>query len=129
MRSELGRVVGRWIEKYILIPVPGYSFLRNLVQSLGNTSKVEGIRPALKILPGGGYQAAYLVEEISDGFCTILLPHAPAAMAGPVEILPSDQVRVLDENFGLFMQSINHWGMGMQNFTKPVTSNSKKQIL
>lgn len=126
MRSNFGVRVGEWIELKILHPVPGYEFLKSLIHSLGNTHKVKGMRPALKILPNGGYQAAYVIEENADGMCTILLPHAPAAMAGPVEILPTSQVKIMDKSFGEFMQSINHWGMGIIALADRELSQSKQ---
>jgi uncharacterized membrane protein len=119
MRSNIGVRVGEWIESKILYPVPGYEFLKSLINSLGNTRKARGFRPALKKLPGGGYQTAYVVENPGNGWMTILLPHSPAAMAGPVELVPADQVEILETGFGNFMQTLNHWGIGVQELTPP----------
>jgi len=125
MRSWLGIGLGRWIERSVLMPLPGYGFLKNLTHSLGNTNRVSGFKPVLKHLPDGGFQIAYLVEEDSQARCTILLPHAPAAMSGPVEIVPRDKLRVLDCSFGEVMQSLNHWGLGAQRFVLSVDENSE----
>lgn len=128
MRSALSYRLGRWVERCFLHPIPGYDFLKNLTHSLGNTKKVNGFRPALKKLPGGGFQAAYVVEDDGNGTYTLLLPHAPAAMSGPVEIVPRDQVRILDVGFGKFMQSLNHWGTGLQHLTQPSDSNPHSNL-
>ena len=116
MRSKLSQSAGRWIERRVLCPVPGYGFVKTLIHSLGDTDRVGRFRPVFRKLPDGGLQAAYLIEEGADGTCTILLPHAPAAMTGPVEVVPRSQLRPADASFGEFMQSLNHWGTGMQRF-------------
>lgn len=116
MRSNLSQSAGRWIERRLLRPVPGYDFVKTLIHSLGDTDRVGRFRPVFRKHPDGGLQAAYLIEEGDDGNCTILLSHAPAAMSGPVEIVPRGQLRPTNASFGEFMQSLNHWGTGMQRF-------------
>jgi len=124
MRSPWGVGIGRAAESRILLPIPGYAFLKHLTLSLGGRDQERGFQAALKRLPNGGFQAVYIVEQSETGMCTILLPHAPAAMSGPVEIIPHAELEVLDVGFGDFMQSISHWGTGLSNFTVPSSTST-----
>jgi uncharacterized membrane protein len=129
MKSGWGRAMGSWLERHILSPIPGYGFLKNLTHSLGGSAEANHFRAAFKNLPGGGWQAVYVVEESEGKMCTILVPHAPAAMSGPVEIVPRDRLRILSASFGGFMHSINHWGSRMSQFADLSTTepNQKTQ--
>jgi uncharacterized membrane protein len=93
-------------------------------------AEANTLRAALRHLPDGSRRAVYLVEEPNGGLCTILVPHAPAAMSGPVELVPRDSLSKLDRGLGSFMQALNHWGTGLAQLPEvsglEVTSRRKE---
>jgi hypothetical protein len=47
MRTTLGQVVGRFIERLVLNPIPGYRVLKILTHSLGGLDESTAFTPAL----------------------------------------------------------------------------------
>jgi uncharacterized membrane protein len=52
------------------------------------------------------------MEDLGDGFATLMVPRAPTPMVGPIKIVPIAQVEALDASLGELTAVIGHWGVG-----------------
>ena len=114
MRSEIGRRLGRWLEKLLFGRLALYDVLKRLTTSFAGIDKERAFRPALFNAGNGNHELAYMVEDHGDGNATILLPRAPAALTGPIKVVPSTQIELLNISLGDFSMVLSHWGVGLQ---------------
>jgi len=114
MRSEIGRRLGRWLENLLFGRLALYNVLKRLTTSFTSIDKDRAFRPALVNAGNGSHELAYMVEDHGDGNATILLPRAPAALTGPVKVVPRTQIELLNISLGDFSMVLSHWGIGLQ---------------
>ena len=114
MRSEIGRRLGRWLEHLLFGRLALYNVLKRLTTSFTSIDKDRAFRPALVNAGDGSQELAYMVEDHGDGNATILLPRAPAALTGPVKVVPRTQIELLNISLGDFSMVLSHWGIGLQ---------------
>ena len=72
-------------------------------------------RPAVLNSPDGSREIVYVIEDHGDGQVTILIPWAPASFAGPVKIMGSDRIEVLDASLGDTSRVLSQWGVGVRD--------------
>ena len=93
VQSTLARATSGWVERYLLLHLPGHRAIKGLTQSLSGSSEAGAFKPALLILEGGQRELAYLIEDHGDGEATVMLPSSPTPMAGSVKIVRRDQIQ------------------------------------
>lgn len=118
MRLAWSRAGGHWIERHVLLPIPGYRALKGIIQSFGGTDDAESFRPMLLLSENGQREIAYLVEEHEDGQATVLLPWAPTPMAGSVRIVPRNQLQDVNLNLAEVTAVLSHWGLGVRDLLR-----------
>lgn len=59
-----------------------------------------------------------IVEQLSDGSFTVLVPSAPTPMAGSVYILPPHRVHPVDIPFTQAIAVFSKWGTGAGEFVR-----------
>ncbi len=118
MRLAWSRAGGRWIERNVLLPVPGYRALKGIIQSFGGADEAKSFRPMLLLSENGQREIAYLVEEHDDGQATVLLPWSPTPMAGSVKIVPRSQLQELNLSLAEVTGVLSHWGMGIRDLIR-----------
>ena len=69
------------------------------------------MQPALVSIEDG-WQIAYLLEPLENGWVTVFLPQAPTPMSGNVMYLPADRVRPLNITMVQAMAIVKHIGVG-----------------
>jgi len=115
MRTRVGSAVGRFIERLVLDPVPGYKVFKTLTHSLGGLDKSSAFTPAL-LDDGDGTRAPVLaVEEHPGGDFTVLVPMAPTPTVGPVRVVPGCRLQRLDVPLVDFMECYFHFGSGVKD--------------
>lgn len=62
--------------------------------------------------PDDRREFTYLMEDIGDGYVTVMLPRAPTPMAGSIKLVPMSQVEVLEVSLSEPAAVITHWGVG-----------------
>jgi uncharacterized membrane protein len=68
--------------------------------------------PAVLSLPQDSMQLVYLIEEHDNGFSTVIIPSAPAALAGPLQYVRNERLRKLDVPLAMMVQSLQAYGIG-----------------
>ena len=126
-RCKPGRWMGLWIERGLLLPLPGYRAIKSLTRSLGNPEQAEGFKPALLVSADGQKELAYRIEDHGDGQATVMLPWAPTSMAGSVKIVKRDQVELLSVGLAEITQVLTHWGVGTRAALHPQHASGKRE--
>lgn len=111
-RAEVGRRVGRWLERNTFGRFPLYAAVKAVAAGLVEIGDGSGIKPVLLLSGEGQREFAYLIEEHGDGQATILVPWAPTALAGSVKIVSIDQIERIDARFSDVTRVLSHWGLG-----------------
>jgi len=60
----------------------------------------------------GHKQFVYLVEDLDDGWVTVLLPQSPNSMAGSVRVVKREQLELLTAKMSKVSELLAHWGVG-----------------
>jgi uncharacterized membrane protein len=104
--------VGDWVESNTIGRLPLYQAIKSLTSRFAAMQESGGFKPALIRGPNDQRELAYLMEDLGDGFATVMLPRAPTPMIGSIKLVPMTQVEVLDVSLGEFTAVISHWGVG-----------------
>ena len=118
LRSEIGRTLGRRIERATLDRLPGYTVLKSLTGGFKGSEEGEAFKPAVLISPDGTRELAYRIEDHKDGHVTVLLPWAPTPFAGSIKIVEQDRVELIDTNLAGFTEALSHWGVGVRELVR-----------
>jgi uncharacterized membrane protein len=113
MYSQVGRRLGRWVERSVLGRLPMYGALKRLAKGFAQAKTENAFRSAVLTSSQGDQEIVYIIEEHDDGQMTILVPWAPMAFAGPVKIVSRDKIEMLDANLGDVSKALSHWGVGV----------------
>jgi len=112
MLAGPGRALGLWIERKVLLPLPGYSAIRSLTRSLGNVAEGEAFKPALLRSDDGSREIVYLIEDLADGHAAVMIPWTPTAMAGNLKIVERRRIESLNASLADVTKVLGHWGVG-----------------
>jgi uncharacterized membrane protein len=117
LRSRWMVRLGRGIERGVLERMPMYRMVKRLSTSLLDR-QARTFAPALMLAEDGSAEVAYLIEELDDGYVTLLLPWAPAAFAGSVRLVRREKVRRLDCTLDDFSRCLAHLGLGLRELVE-----------
>lgn len=115
VKSEGAKRLGNWVESKTIGRMPMYHFVKQLVSGLLTAEETAGFKPALMADVNGAKRFVYIVERHADGNLTILVPRAPAAFAGVVQIISENQVEPIDASLGDISLVQNHLGLGAEH--------------
>ena len=94
-RTPPGRRVTRWFEESILGGLPQYQMAKTMAEGF---AQIEGdaarMEPVL-VLIDEGWQIAYRLENLPDGWVAVFVPQSPTPMSGNVMFVEASRVRPL----------------------------------
>ena len=99
------------LQRRVLAKIPGYSFLRSLVASLGGDETMQGFAPALVEIEDA-LVPALIVEELPDGRFVVLVPSVPTPVAGALYILSPTRVHRVNVPLSHLIRVYTKWGEG-----------------
>ena len=115
---------GRWakiaLERSVLERIPGYTLVRGLAERLGGDDRGGTFQPALVELEDA-LAPAFIIEELSDGRYTVLVPSVPTPAAGSLFIMPRARVHPIDVPFTQAVKVISKWGTGAGELARGVS--------
>ena len=111
-RLTIARQFGHWVEKNTIGRLPLYQAIKSLTSRFAAMEDNEKFKPALIHGLDDQRELAYLIEDLGNGFATVMLPRAPTPMTGSIKMVPMTQVEILDVSLGEFTAVISHWGIG-----------------
>ena len=112
VRTRAGAKANQWMEDTIFSQVPGYRAVRGLTRQLTGQQAEETFKPAVVQIEDEVYTLAFLVEEHGNGYCTVMIPNPPTAMAGPLRCVRTERVKRLDSSLGEVFDCLTYWGVG-----------------
>jgi uncharacterized membrane protein len=112
MRTRLGSTLFRGFERRVLEKIPGFGVLRGAVRRVSGRSDDSMFQPVLVEIEEA-LTPAFIVEELADGRCVVLVPSVPTPAAGSLYILTRDRVHWVDASVTEAVSVITHWGAGM----------------
>ncbi len=117
MRTRLGTRIFRGFEHRVLEKIPGFGVLRGAVRRVSGQSDDAMFQPVLVEIEEA-LTPAFIVEELDDGRCVVLVPSVPTPAAGSLYILPRDRVHWIDVPVTEAVAVITRWGAGTGKLVK-----------
>jgi uncharacterized membrane protein len=94
-RTGAGRRLTLWFEESILGGLPQYQMAKTMAEGFARIeSDTAQMQPAL-VLIDGGWQLAYRLEDLADGWVAVFVPQSPTPMSGNVMFVEAPRVRRL----------------------------------
>lgn len=118
-RTGLGRRMTHWFEESFLGNLPQYRVVTSMAEGLTKVEGAAGLEPVLAEADGG-WQLAYSLEKLRDGWVAVFIPQSPTPMSGNVVYLPSARVRPLDIGMAEAMKLVKQMGVGSADALKSV---------
>lgn len=110
-RQALASTFVRQLESKVLVNLPGYIMIKNLVSGF-DPSRAEGLKPVLVQL-GTAERVGYEVQKLEDGRSTIFLPSSPNPFSGIAQVLPPEQIVYLDVPVKRIIEVAENFGHGI----------------
>jgi uncharacterized membrane protein len=110
--SRSGRSTSGWVERKLLVRLPGYRAARAIIGGLINPDRDGVMKPGLLSLSDGADCFVFITEVHPDGRLTIYLPNSPNPGAGDVRIVDSSLVRPLHAPIPEIAGALQEWGVG-----------------
>jgi len=114
-QTQIGRSIGRALEKGFLNRLPFYSLLRKLALGLAGSENENTLKPVLVMVEEGIQQMGFIVEHHADGKSTVFLPSSPNTSGGSVSIVEAALIQELNVPAMKIFRSLNQWGQGVSD--------------
>lgn len=111
VRTGLGRRAFDTFQRRLLAKIPGYTVLRNLTARVSGDDSTSAFSPALVELEDA-LVPAFIVEEMADGRCVVMVPSVPTPVAGALYVLPAARVHRVDVPMRTLLTMYSKWGEG-----------------
>jgi uncharacterized membrane protein len=117
-RLPVARRLGLWLEGQTIGRLPLYQAIKSLTSRFSAAEADGRFQPALLLGPNDQRELAFLMEDLGDGFATVMIPRSPTPIAGTIKVVPVSQIEVLDVSLGDFTAVISHWGVGSKDILR-----------
>lgn len=118
-RTPTGRRLTRWVEESFLGNLPQYRVVTSMAEGLTKVEQSDTLRPVL-VEADGGWQLAYQLEALRDGWVAVFVPQSPTPMSGNAMYVQSERVRPLDMGMAEAMKLVKNMGAGSAESLKSV---------
>ncbi|MBS7252966.1 DUF502 domain-containing protein [Flavobacterium branchiicola] len=105
------------LEDGVLSFVPGYSFMKNMNESIMGFESNEDLK-VIMVPTDAGWQFAFLIEQISDNNFTVFIPDAPNPWSGSVCFVEKKDIREIDITQKQALACIRKLGYGSKELLK-----------
>ena len=113
VRTRLGTLSFKKVEKVLLEHIPGYELLGSVLKGF---AKDQSAYPAVMLQLYGPGSAVFglVMEEQDNGVLVVFVPSAPALTVGSVHVVERDRVTFLDTSPVEVVNCISQWGVGAE---------------
>ncbi len=112
VRTRLGGMAYRSIERRVLRVAPGYSIVKETVAQLLGSQRMPFSKVALLHVGNGMMLTVFIAETHADGSHTVFVPTPPNPATGQVLHVPADRVEVVKVPMETALRSIIGCGLG-----------------
>ncbi len=99
------------IQKSVLERIPGYTVMRGIMARLSGAEQETTFQPALVEIEDA-LAPAFIIEELDDGRCVVLVPSVPTPAAGALFVMDRARVHRVDVPFTTALRVVSQWGSG-----------------
>jgi uncharacterized membrane protein len=117
MRTVIGRELFRRFEQAVLERIPGFTVLRGVARRVSGQADDAMFQPVLVEIEDA-LTPAFVVEELEDTRCVVLVPSVPTPAAGSLYVLPRERVHWVDAPVTEAVAVITRWGAGTGRLLK-----------
>ena len=110
-RTKIAIRIKDWIEDHVLSIIPGYTFLKDMGETMAGL-KSNNLEKVVLIDLEETWQIGFLVEEIDSILSTVYIPGAPNPLAGNVVFVKKERLKILDMKPLDAMRISNKLGVG-----------------
>ena len=111
------------LESNVLVNLPGYMMIKNLVSGF-DPGQAEGLKPVLLKL-GTAERIGYEIQKLEDGRSMVFLPGSPNPFSGITQVLPPDQVTYLDVPVRRVIEVAENFGHGFEKLLDQASPTEK----
>ena len=126
-RTDAGRRVTLWFEESLLGGLPQYRMAKTMAEGF---AKIEGdtakLQPVL-VLIDEGWQIAYRLEDLADGWVAVFVPQSPTPMSGNVMYVEATRVRPLAIGMKDVVLLVKRLGLGSASVLSGVRFDTAAQ--
>jgi uncharacterized membrane protein len=112
VRTKPGSMARSAIEERVLMRIPGYEILRNIIRRLAGHTDETTFTPALVEVEDNALAPAFIIEELPDGRFTVMVPSVPTPAAGALFVLEASRVHPIDVPLATMFRTFSHFGAG-----------------
>jgi uncharacterized membrane protein len=123
IRTRTGARLNTQLEQVILRRVPGFTFVKNILQGLAGLESGSELSVALARIEDA-WMLRFVVERHAGGLFTVFVPSAPTPAAGSIYYLIEDRLKLLDVPVSTAMGCIMRLGIGSHELL-----NSRPQLV
>jgi uncharacterized membrane protein len=120
-----GATLGRWLETR-LERLPGYKMFKAYTRAMTG-SQPQHLQPALLTNVMDTQVLAFVIEE-SEARCVVLVPTAPAVMAGTVQYVSKERVTKLNISLAAASKFLSEYGLGAMTVFEDESYRSGKPV-
>ena len=110
-RQALASAFVAKLESKILVNLPGYMMIKNLVSGF-DASKAEGLKP-VAILLGSSERIGFEIEKLPDGRSVVFIPSVPSPFSGITQVVQAEQIVYLDVPVKVIIEVTENFGHGL----------------
>jgi uncharacterized membrane protein len=110
-RHALASNIVEQLESKVLVNVPGYMMVKNLVSGF-DESKAAGLKPVALQL-GTAERLGFEIQKLPDGRSMVFIPSSPSPFSGITQLLPPEQVTYLDVPVTKIIEVTENFGHGI----------------
>jgi len=119
-RTALARKTVGGFEATLVSNVPGYTFMRDLGESMLGVER-KGTYPVVLARFDDAWQLGFRVEELQGGLVAVYVPGAPNPQSGSVFLMSSDRVSPADVSSAAALKCLKRVGAGSSALLKSVS--------
>lgn len=108
-----------WLEDNLLNRVPGYSFMKQMGESMIGADDTSAYKVVLLDIEES-WQLAYLVEEIDDTMVAVYVPSVPSALDGDLFYVPKSRIKETSISYKDSIRILHCQGRGSKKIMKGV---------
>jgi uncharacterized membrane protein len=112
IRTRFGNNATEYIDKKFLSKIPGYGSFKSLSRQFAGAEAEDAYIPAVITMGEDTYALGFIIEELDDGYCTVMVPGVPSPTSGMLRYLKKEKVRRLDVPISMVFEAITYWGEG-----------------
>lgn len=99
------------LESKVLMKVPGYSMIKNVVNGF-DAKASAGLKP-VAISLGTAERLGFEIQVLPDGRSVIYIPSVPSPWSGITQVLPAEQITYLDVPVTKIVEITENYGLGI----------------